>query len=613
MVAVLFVIARTASAQLWQDHTAECLGTTGEWSNKIELADLDGDGQLDILVANGSGYSSPGPVEPTRVWRNLGNWAGAAPHCMEVSAATVMSYMGQSRMIKAADVDGDGDLDLFTGGAYQTQAKLFLNNSDGTWTDASAQLPQQLTSIGDAEFGDVDGDGDLDIVIVDWGAQNPGTQGYPGGPTRLYLNDGSGHFTVGTMPDQLIKWSWDITLADVDNDWDLDVLVSCKECTQSYLFTNDGTGHFTNQPNALPHFTNNYALEPMDVDGDGYLDLATINDGTDGENHLFMNKHDGTFADETTARMTATANPHGVDDNAVVFLDVDNDGDADMLVASLSGPERLLINDGRGHFTLATGSATPDDTPGSLGIAVGDLDGDGRLDVVQSQGEVAFPEKVQLASPSAVNAVAIDTQPPVIAVETVSATSSIVRARIHDHQSPGRPSDFKNVVLKYDSITVPMHWYGEYLWIAKRPPDVYLAHYQVCATDRAGNSACTDADTGASADAGPIGGESTNDGTQHSGGCCDTGGPSTTLLAPLMFLFIGLVSARSRSRSRRLSWPAASSIVSVISARSGRRRSTRSPSSGRDGSSAREGRRWQAVAWRARRRRPPSLSPRYTE
>ena len=543
VVAVLFVISSTASAQMWQDHTAECLGTTGEWSNKIELADLDGDGQLDILVANGSGYSSPGPVEPTRVWKNLGNWAGAAPHCEEVSAATVMSYMGRSRMIKAADVDGDGDLDLFTGGAYQTQAKLFLNNGDGTWTDASAQLPQQPTSIGDAELGDVDGDGDLDIVIVDWGAQNPGTQGYAGGPLRLYLNDGTGHFTVGTMPDQLIKWSWDITLADVDNDWDLDVLVSCKECTQSYLFTNDGTGHFTNQPNALPHFTNNYALEPMDVDGDGYLDLATINDGTNGENHLFMNKRDGTFADETAARMTATANPHDVDDNAAVFLDVDNDGDADMLVASLSGPERLLINDGSGHFTLGA-LATPNDTPGSLGIAVGDLDGDGRLDVVQSQGEVAFPEKVQLAS----SAVGIDTQPPVIAVEKVSATSSIVRARIHDHQSPGRPSDFKNVVLKYDSITVPMQWYGEYLWIAKRLPDGYLAHYQVCATDRAGNSACTDADTGPAVDAGTtIGGESPGVSKPSSGGCCDTGSSSATLLAPLMFLFF---SAKSRSRNR---------------------------------------------------------------
>ncbi len=228
-----------------------------------------------------------------------------------------------------------------------------------------------------------------------------------------------------------------------------------------------------------------------------------------------------------------------------MFLDYDNDGDADMLVASLTGPERLLINDGIGHFTLGP-TATPNDTPGSLGIAVGDLDGDGRLDVVQAQGEVAFPEKVQLAT----TAVAIDTQPPVIAVEKASATSGIVRARIHDHQSPGRPSDFKNVALTYAGVTVPMVWYGEYLWIARRPPDLYLGHYRVCATDRAGNTGCVDADTGASGDQ-TIGGELTNDLPKpHSGGCCDAGGSSASWFAPLLLLILASVSARSRSRSR---------------------------------------------------------------
>src|SRR5450432_3555027 len=185
VLALLCVMVGTAHAQMWQDATANCTGTTAEWSNKLELADIDGDGQLDILVANGSGYSTPGAnPEPDRVWKNLGNWAGAAPHCMEVSSTTVLGFTGYSRVIRAADVDGDGDLDIFTGGAYQTQAKLFLHNN-GTWVDASAQLPQQLTSLGDAEFGDVDGDGDLDLVMVDWGSD-----GSLSGPTRLYLNDG---------------------------------------------------------------------------------------------------------------------------------------------------------------------------------------------------------------------------------------------------------------------------------------------------------------------------------------------------------------------------------------------------------------------------------------
>ncbi|HEV7553987.1 MAG TPA: VCBS repeat-containing protein, partial [Kofleriaceae bacterium] len=429
--ACLIVTARVAHAQRWQDGTAtaSCVGTTAEWSSKIELADVDGDGLPDILVANGGDYATPGTPEPTRVWKNLGNWGVAGAHCSEISAQAVGGFVGLSRMIKVADVNGDGKPDILTGGAYHTQLRLFLRDGAG-WTDATAQLPQQMTSIGDAEFGDVDGDGDLDIVLADWGDADPGDANYAGGRTRLYLNDGHGNFTEATatqMPDILVAWSWDIEFVDVDNDFDLDILVSCKLCDTSYLFTNDGTGHFTNAPDALPHFTNNYEFEPMDIDGDGYLDLATINDGTGGRDHLFHNRGDGTYADETLDRLAADSNP-AADDNAAVWLDVDNDGDADLLVASLSGPDRLSLNDGTGHFTLAP-NATPDDTPGSLGIAVGDLDGDGRLDIVQSQGEVAFPDKVQLAT----TMVAIDTQPPVIAVEQVHHLGDTVHARVHDH------------------------------------------------------------------------------------------------------------------------------------------------------------------------------------
>src|SRR5262249_32276677 len=155
----------------------------------------------------------------------LGNWSQAGMHCSEISAQAVGGFTGLSRMIKVADVDGDGDLDIITGGAWHTQLVLYLRDGDG-WTDATAQLPQQRTSIGDAEFGDVDGDGDLDLVLADWGDKDPGSTGYPGGKTRLYLNDGHGNFTEAAdqMPDLLVKWSWDLELVDVDNDWDLDIL-----------------------------------------------------------------------------------------------------------------------------------------------------------------------------------------------------------------------------------------------------------------------------------------------------------------------------------------------------------------------------------------------------
>jgi hypothetical protein len=529
-------IPRAALAQSWQDATAQCTGTTAEWSNKIEVADVDGDGLPDILVANGGAYNAPGTAEPTRIWKNNGNWGASASHCTEISSTAVLGFTGLSRMIKAADIDGDGDLDLVTGGAWQTQLKLFVR--DGTmWTDASAQLPQQLTSIGDAEFGDVDGDGDLDLVLAEWGSVLA-----TGGRTRLYRNDGAGHFTDDTataMPDILVKWSWDLALVDVDNDWDLDVLVSCKSCTTSYLFRNDGTGHFTDDPNALPHFRNNYDFEAMDIDGDGDLDLATINDGVNSTDHLFVNRGDGTFADETATRLAGAANP-AEDDNAAVWLDADNDGDADLLVASLSGPDRLSLNDGSGHFALGP-AATPNDTPGSLGIALADLDGDGRLDVVQSQGEVAFPEKVQLAS----STVPVDTQPPVVRAEFFP-TGPVIHARIHDHQSPSHLHDWKSVTVTYNDATgihdLAMHWYGELLWRADLPAGGYVQ--SVCATDRQNNTGCAvspatdDAGVGRDdAGTGPPGG--------NPKGCCDASGDPRGTLVLVVVVVLAL---RARTR-----------------------------------------------------------------
>jgi hypothetical protein len=309
------------------------------------------------------------------------------------------------------------------------------------------------------------------------------------------------------------------------------------------LFRNDGSGHFTSDADALPHFTNNYEFEPMDIDHDGDLDLVTINDGPNVTEHIFVNRGDGTFADETSTRLAGSANPAGADDNVAVWLDYDADGDPDLLIGTL-GNDRLLANDGTGKFTLVAG-ATPSDTNATLGLAAADFDGDGRLDLLQGQGEIqsSLADKVQLASAD----VKIDTVPPVVRVAS-ALSGNVLAARVHDLIGPSHVHDFQKVVVVAGTAESPMTWYGEMLWRATIPIEATSTTYTVCATDRQGNKGCAD-NAAASGDAG-VGGDA---GDVHppggsGGGYCEaTSDPRGSLLLVALVLF----SARSRSTGRR--------------------------------------------------------------
>jgi hypothetical protein len=482
---------RPALAALWEDATAGTIGATQQWSNKVELADLDGDGLVDILLANGAGYSSAEGPELSRALLNR----GPGVPFEDVSEA-VFGAPAQTRVLKVRDVDGDGAVDIFMGNSFGEQSRLYLGDGQGGYTDATDRLPQKPAGVGDLELGDVDGDGDLDAVLADWG---PGDVDATGAVTMLWLNDGAGNFSDATatnMPDIPVSWSWELELADVDNDYDLDVLVSCKTCPGSFLFHNDGAGVFTDASDLLPQFGNNYEFEAIDLTGDGFVDLITINDGPQATEHILVGDGAGGFVDATDELWPDAANVPG-DDNMVAFLDHDSDGDPDFVVCGLFGnDDRLLVNDGAGHLTLVADAFDPANSQGSLGVAVADLDGDRRLDVVFSEGEAPQDaDRVFLGVD-----VAEDTAAPKISLVSVDTSDGLlVRAHVHDDKTPVMPHDFVEVVAEYYVETNPgatpydMTWYGEALWRVEIPrPNVGEASITVCAEDAAGNRTCSE-------------------------------------------------------------------------------------------------------------------------
>lgn len=486
------------SEDLWLDETNKYLPVTKEWTNRIEVADINGDKLLDILFANGGNYSKPGALEFSRIFINK----GSEKKFEEITNNVFEKAKFYARVIKVRDINKDSIPDIIIGTTFQTQSQLYIGLGNGNFQNVTAsQFPQIKSSIGDLELGDVDEDGDLDLILTDWGAGS--NMNNSGGRTMLWLNDGNGTFsdvTATQMPEILIQFSWDLEFIDFDNDFDLDIAISCKRCGTSRLFENDGKGNYKDI-RALPAYTNNYEFEVMDINNDGFLDMVTVNDGEivqktgySRREHIFLNENGEKFIDATEEFWPDSENI-GEDDNNITFLDFDSDGDPDFLISSLTGEDRLLINDGTGKFKLAQPILNGAPTPHTLSMVLGDLNNDKKLDIImgQGEGEDIIEERIFMG-----HNIQSDTASPIISHHQITKNEEnkiiIVKARIHDNKSPNMPQDWKSVVLIVNEKLkpIPMNWYGENLWRAKVANTMQVATMRICATDYCGNKKCID-------------------------------------------------------------------------------------------------------------------------
>lgn len=259
------------------------------------------------------------------------------------------------------DYDGDGDLDIYlVNGVVQTDKAqdkklhnvLYRNNGDGTFTDVTKDVGVGSIAYGTgATVGDYDNDGDLDLYVTNFGQD------------QLYQNNGDGTFTDVTKQAQVgnLNWGTSCAFADVDGDGDLDLYVANyaaynpkddKQCKERGVHVYCG-------PHAYPAVHDTF----------------------------YKNNGDGTFTDVSAVYRPPDLIPqHGL---GVTFGDSDGDGDADLYVANDQDPNFLFQNNGKGKFlevALISGVCYNDmgKEEAGMGTDFGDYDNDGKLDITVS-------------------------------------------------------------------------------------------------------------------------------------------------------------------------------------------------------------------------------------
>lgn len=351
------------------------------------VADIDGDGWLDVFVCGGTG------VAP-RCYHNNGDKTFS-----DVSAAVMPESAIDVSFALFADIDNDGDPDLLLAQRYTDWLDVgfsFYENVGGVFVPGvvAPDLARDDTSMGGMTVADFDGDGDLDVVF----AHNGGGGGSAGGPSFYLRNDG------GTFVDATaavggglgrVTRHWSVVSADFNNDGWTDVHAAV-DFFADFQCRNNGDGTMTDVSvsSGVTNTGSDMGLAVGDFDNDGDLDMYSTNIF---EGVLYVNNGAGLFTNQASTRGVRTFPGVGW---GTAFVDLDLDGDLDLPFVSNDAPGFLWENRGDGTFRNATSGSGVDLL--AHGLLPFDYDRDGDMDLlVWSSGSSPTPALFENVTPRA--------------------------------------------------------------------------------------------------------------------------------------------------------------------------------------------------------------------
>lgn len=281
----------------------------------------------------------------------------------------------------SGDIDNDGDLDLLVSGlAPNRQTRLYTNNGSGEFTEvADTPFPNASETV--SIFEDLDDDGDLDLFFSGAGS---GVEGF----VHIYLNDGTGNFILQPNNGLPLYRDSGAKLGDLDGDGDADLLICVKDLEGNFIadvHMNIGNGNFMASGNTDITPVQFGKIAFLDAENDGDLDVIITGEQEDETSltALYLNDGDGSFTQDSNSsfvQMTAAD---------VDAVDTDNDGDMDLLLSGSTDAFEVMtvlyINDGNGGFTALENTGIQNTFAGTNCTADLDNDGDQDLLIVGSQ------------------------------------------------------------------------------------------------------------------------------------------------------------------------------------------------------------------------------------